>query len=127
AHHDVNVAPEVRDRPSEPVARPGHAGDPSHTTSHIVKNEPAILHLTAPGPHRREGPDDRHEAGDDDRLRPVARVEHPSPLDVAGVEQERLGPREEPRPETNADGVADAVPGDRGDDEHEIEPPDVEP
>src|SRR5262249_59535441 len=77
--------------------------------------------------NRRESPDERHEAGDDNGLRPVAGVEHPRSFDVAGVEQERLGPREEPRPQTNTDGITDAVAGDRGDDEHDVEPPDVEP
>src|SRR5216683_8356585 len=124
---EVNVISDIRDRPTEEIARPRHASHPSDAAGHIVEKEPAILHPAHAGDDRRECPDDRHESGDDDRLRPMPRVERPRPLDVARVEQERLRPREEPRAEADADRVADAVARDRGEDEEGVEPPDVEP
>src|SRR5439155_17591337 len=128
-HHDdndVHVVTDVRDHSTQQVARPCHAGHPSYAAGHIVEEEPVIFHLTDARDDRREGPDDRDESGDDDRLRAVARIERPRPIDVAGVEQERLRPREEPRAEARPDRVAHAVPGDRGDDEERVDPPDVE-
>src|SRR4029453_19432790 len=91
------------------------------------EGEAVISHMTTPRHNRREGPDDRHESGDDDRLRAVSRIEGPRSLDVAWIEQKRLGPREEPRAEARPDRVADAVTGDRGNDEQGVDPPDVEP
>src|SRR5207244_8478296 len=115
-----------RNRPAKKVARPGHAGHPSHTADDIVEEEPAVLHLADTGDHRGKGANDGDEARDHDRLGPMARVKATGSLDVAWVEEQRPLAREQARTDPDADGVADAVAHDGGHDQEPVNPPDVE-
>src|SRR3989475_8292537 len=124
--HDVDVLSDVRNRPAQQVARPGHAGHPSHTADDIVEEEPAVLHLADTGDHRGKGANDGDEARDHDRLGPMARVKATGSLDVAWVEEQRPLAREQARTDPDADGVADAVAPHGGHDQEPVDPPDVE-
>ena len=112
---------------AQQVAGPRHARHPCHATGDIVEKEAPVLHLADARHHRGEGADDRDEPGDHDRLGAVALRRSARVRSMwRGVEQQRLGACEEPRPQPPADGVADAVADDGGDDQQDVQPPDVQ-
>src|SRR6266567_3055977 len=123
---DVDAGKDCRKHTGEPIAAPGHGGDPADSSRDVVEEEAPVLHGAHPGQHGREGTDDRHEARDDDGLGPVLFVEAVGALDVLRIEEERLLAREDARPQAHTDGVAHAVPDDGRGDEQPVQPPDIQ-
>ena len=68
-----------------PKKYPAHdeEADPEDPAADVVAQEPEIGHRPHPGHERREGPDDRDEAGEDDGPRPVPREKGAGPIQVA--------------------------------------------
>ncbi|GIE76332.1 hypothetical protein Aph02nite_22820 [Actinoplanes philippinensis] len=58
------------------------------------------------------GPHDRHESGKNDRTGAVAREEVPCPIQVLLLEQARVGPPEQRRPDAPPEQMADLVRSD---------------
>ena len=108
--HPGNVA--------EQVARVDERRDPRDAADDVVGDEAAIAHSGHAGHERRERPDDRHEARDDDREPAVAVVERLRPAQVLLLEPARIGLIEDARPDVVADRVVDRVAEDCRGDQH---------
>ena len=77
----------ARDLPEE-VADPGHRNDPEQSPEDGEGEEALVVHLPHSGDDRGEGPDDRHEARDDDRLAAMFLVEVVGAPEMGRVEEE---------------------------------------
>ena len=95
-----------RDEPEE-VAEHRQAEAPEHRADEVVQRVASARHLADARGDRREGADDRHEAGDDDGQAAVAREEGVRPLDVLDAEQAGFLAFEDGRAALVADEVAD--------------------
>ena len=72
----------------------------------VVGDEGAVAHLAHAGDDRGEGPHDRHEPGEEDRLRPVLLEEGVGLGDVRLLEEPRVLTGEQGRPDAAAEDVA---------------------
>ena len=98
----------------EDVAEAGDPHRPQQAPDDVVGHEGAVLHRAHPGEDRGEGPHDRDEPGQHDRLRAVALEVLPGLLDVLLLEDPRVGPAEQRRADPVPEGVADLVAGHGG-------------
>src|SRR5262249_61353413 len=87
--------------------------DPEKAPDDVEGDEATVLHFPHPGHHGREGPDDRHEAREDDRLPAVALVEGMGAQQVPALEEEGILAPEQERTRAVADPVPHLIPDDR--------------
>src|SRR6266542_834811 len=104
----------------------GHRDDPQQSAEDVEGQEAAVLHLPHAGHDRRERADDRHEAGDDDRLAAVLLVEIVSAPQMRGIEETGAGTVEQSRTGLSPDPVADRVAEDGGGHQENVQPPDAQ-
>src|SRR5262245_36852151 len=105
----------IRDHLAEEIAAEHHADNPTDTADDVVGNETLIFHGANACDHWRKGPDNRHEARDDDRKRAMTVVKLLGRDQVFFVEQERVFPAKKFRTGARADIVSDSIASDRCD------------
>ena len=104
--YSVDEVGDPRDEPDQ-VAEHRQAEAPQHGADEVVERVLALVHVADAGGDRREGADDRHEAGEDDRQPAEALEERVGALDVLDAEDAGLLALEDRGPALVADEIAD--------------------
>lgn len=97
----------------QPVPEQGNAGTPQKGPDRVEGNKGAVAHPGDPGRDRKERPDHRYEAGQDDRATPVLFKEAVGFVDVFTAHQPRVGFVKDRRSRPAADQVTSLVTDER--------------
>src|SRR6185437_14374615 len=123
-NHVVNVAVYIGNGAAEDVTAPNQTPDPGEAAHHVVSQIAGIFHARGAGHRRAKRPDDRHEAGKNDRLAAIAFIKFVCGFDVALLEKARIAATIKACAHAASDQVAelvaaDGAEGDAGEQERE--------
>ena len=104
---------------SEPPPTQHEEQHPGNTARDVVDGEPGVGHLADPGHERREGPDDGHEPGQDDRHAAVPLVKRVCLEQVFPVQKPGIFACKHLGAQVGADRVIDRIASDGGNDQEQ--------
>ena len=107
------------------VAQDGNPHGPDETTDDIEEGERRVAHLPHAGQDRSKGPNDGHEAGQDDGLGAVTVKKNFRLVEVTFVEEDGIGPLEKSRADCPAKPVAEAIASNGAESTSEDDPGDL--